>query len=314
MNRIAVVMQPLLEMAQTYIFFFRALFNVFTWQDPVLCFWLCFIGPPLAIILYVCPYRMLFAFLGIYWIGPQNYLIRIYRESKDGYEPPNFDLIVKKKKIEKNDDFRELQFFSSEAPGNQQIRFRNIDPAQVKQIVVPSNVMQYSSRFYDWPPEPKYARVYASEAPSNLLVPGYAADVNGNAYDSDSTYVFDQAARKKDEEEREKLKKKKKKKKGVGRKITDGIKKTTQLSVGVVETAGGAVLHGTEQVLGATAGVTVEAVKGTAKITQSVVKGTSKQAVSAAKGTGNFLRLRKRNKMRYKNQYYSDDDDDDVYY
>lgn len=247
----------------------------------------------------------------MYWIGPQNYLIRIYRESKPDYEPPNFDLIVKKKKIEKNDDFRELQFFSSEAPGNQQIRFRNIDPAQVKQIVVPSNVMMYRNRFYDWPPEPKYARVYASEAPSNLLVPGYAEDVNGNSYDSDSTYVFDQAARKKDEEEREKLKKKKKKKKGVGRKITDGIKKTTQMSIGAVETAGGAVLTGTEQVLGATAGVTVGAVKGTANITKSVVKGTSRQAVSAAKGTGNFLRLRKRNKKKFHaSQYYSDDDDE----
>merc|ERR1719410_2960331 len=106
--------------------------------------------------------------------------------------------------------------------------------------------MMYGNRFYDWPPEPKYARVYASEAPSNLLVPGYAEDINGNGYDSDSTYVFDQAARKKEEEEREKIaqKKKRKKNKGVGRKITDGIIKTTQMSIGAVEMAGGAVVTG----------------------------------------------------------------------
>ena len=255
---------------------------------------------------------MIFFILGVYCIGPQNYILRIYRESKEGYEPPDYNLIVKKKKIEKTDNIRELQFFSSEAPGNQQIRFRNIDPTQVKQIVVPSNVMMYGSRFYDWPPEPKYSRVYASDAPSNLLVPGYAEDSNGKGYDSDSTYVFDQAARKKDEEEREKLIQKKKRKmaKGMGRKITDGIKKTTQRSFGVVETAG-------EQVYEATAGVTVGAVMGTAQITKSVVKETGRQAVSAAKGTGNLLRLRKKRDKKYKNysddgyKNYSDDDEDD---
>lgn len=315
MNRIAVIMQPLLEMAQTFIFFFRALFNLLTWQDPVLCFWLCFTGPPLAVILYVCPYRIVFLFLGIYLVGPQNFLIRIYRESKDGYEPPNFDMVVKTKKIEKKkkDELRQLQFFSSEAPGNQQIRFRNIDPTQVKQIVVPSNVMLYRNRFYDWPPEPKYCRVYASEAPSNLLVPGYAEDKNGYGYDSDSTYVFDQAARRREEEERRKvmLKKKRARKKGVGRKFTDGIVNATQMGIGVVETAGGAVLHGTEQVLGVTADVTVGAVKGTANLTKTVVKGTRRGTISAVKGTGNLLRLRKKNK--YKNSPYSDDEDEYYY-
>lgn len=310
-NRIAIVMQPLLEMAQTFLFAFRALFNIFTWQDPVLCFWLCVAGPPLAVVLYAWPYRIFFAFLGIYWIGPQNYFLRIYRESKDGYEPPDFDLIVKTKKLEKVEDFQEMQFFSSEAPGNQQIRFRNIDPAQVKQIIVPSNVMMYGSRFYDWPPEPKYARVYASEAPKNLIIPGFAEDHHRSGYDSDSvsTYVFDQAARKKSEEEREKIQKKKRKKnQNIGKKMVDGLRKTGQLGIGVVETAGGAVVQGSEHFLAATGEVTVGAVKGTAQITKSVVKGTSKQAKSAAKGTGNFLRLRKRHKKKY-GKSYSDDED-----
>jgi len=309
MNRIAIVMQPLLEMAQTCLFSFRALFNLFTWQDPILCFWLCMVGPPLAILLYVCPYRLIFGFLGVYWLGPQNFMIRIYRESKEGYEPPNFDMIVKTKKLDKsssgdNKGFEEMQFFSSEAPGNQQIQFRNIDPQQVKQIVVPSNVMMYGRRFYTWPPEPKYARVYASEAPTNLIDPGFVSMENAG-YESDaaSTYVFDQAARKKSVAEAEKLAKKKRK--GVGKKITSSLKKTTQL--------GGAV---GEQVLGATAGATVSAAKGTANMTKSMVRGTSKQAKSAAKGTGNFLRLRKKqpggreSSKKYKtpSKYYSDDD------
>lgn len=285
-------------MAQTVLFLFRASFNLFTWQDPVLCFWLCVVGPPLAIALYLCPYRLLFSVLGVYYVGPQNYFLRIYRESREGYEPPNFDLIVKtKKKADKTEAFEEMQFFSSEAPGNQQIQFRNIDPTQVMQIVVPSNVMMYGSRFYDWPPEPKYARVYAAEAPSNLLQPGFTGSEENRDYESDaSTYVFDQAARKRSEEAEMLLKKKKRNKKSVvvGKKlITQGLKKTSRIS--------GAVVNGTEG-----------AVKGTASITKSVVKGTSRQAKSAAKGTGNFLRLRKRNtsKKSFKSsRFYSDDED-----
>jgi len=316
MNRIAIVMQPLLEMSQTVLFFFRALFNLFTWQDPVLCFWLCVVGPPLALVLYLCPYRWLFGFLGIYWIGPQNYVIRIYRESKESYEPPNFDMIVKTKKLEKEEStFDEMRFFSSEAPGNQQIRFRNIDPRQVKQIVVPSNVLMYGRRFYTWPPEPKYARVYASEAPANLIEPSYAGSVEnggggvGGGYESETTtattaFVYDQAARKRSEEEAAELLSSKKKRKGgvVGKKVRQGLRKGSAVG---------------EQVLGATAGAT-------ASITRSVVKGTGKRAQSAAKGTGNLLRLRKKHgssvggesvggRYRQPSKYYSDDESEFSY-
>lgn len=288
-------MQPLLEMAQTVLCAFRAGFNVMTWQDPVLCFWLCFLGPPLAFFLYVFPYRIIAFVAGIYWIGPQNYFLRVYRENRPGYEPPNFDLVVKKKKIEKVEDFQEMQFFSSESPGNQQIRFRNIDPQQVKQIVVPSNVLMYN-RFYDWPPEPEYARVYASPPPKNLITPGYADDET-DGYESDATFIFDQAARNNPTV-------KKKKKKGF-RKVTSKIKKGTRATIGGVEQVVMPVLQGTEQVFGSTAGATVGAMKGTAKITKNVVIGTGKQAKSAAKGTGNFLRLR-----RKKSRDYSESDDD----
>ncbi|VEU38962.1 unnamed protein product [Pseudo-nitzschia multistriata] len=297
MNRIGIVIQPLLEMAQTFLFATRASFNVMTWQDPVLCFWLCFVGPPLVLLLYIAPYRLFALVLGLYWIGPQNYLLRVYRETRPGYQPPDFDLVVKKKKIEKAEDFQEMQFFSSDAPGNQQIRFQNIDPTHVKQIVVPSNVLMYN-RFYDWPPEPEYARVYASSAPKNLIVPGVVVDDPDNdgystGYESGdiSAFIFDQAARLNPVI-------KKKKKKGF-RKVTSRINKGTR---GFVKDT----VAGTERVVGSTAGLTIDAVRGTAKITTSVVKGTGKQAKSAAKGTGNFLGLRNRKKSKA----YEESDED----
>jgi len=298
-NRVALVLQPLVEMCQTSLLFWRALFNVFTWQDPVLCFWLCFFGPPLVLFLYVAPYRIIFGLLGLYIVGPQNFLLRLYRETRPGYEPPDFDLIVKKKKIEKVEDFQEMQFFSSEAPGNKQIRFRNIDPVQVKQIVVPSNVMMYN-RFYHWPPEPEYSRVYASAPPKNRVSHTGFAEENSNSVASGSTYVFDAAARNESE-----VIKKKKKKKGI-KKVTDQLRKGTRASIGFVGAAGNTVITGVDQVANMTTHTTVGAVKGTAKITKNVAVGTGKQAKSAAKGTGNLLRLRRRNKARGQ---YNDDDE-----
>jgi len=308
-NRVALVMQPMVEIAQAFLFALRAVFNVFTWQDPILCFWICFVGPFLAVLLYIAPYRILFGIMGVYVIGPQNFVLRLYRETRAGYQPPDFDTIVKKKKIEKVEDFQEMQFFSSEAPGNQQIKFRNIDPTQVKQIVVPSNVLTYN-RFYDWPPEPEYARVYASPPPRNLSAPGggggFVGENEGNrhGYESDSSaFIFDAADRK--TVAMKKQKKKKKKKKGF-KKLTHNIKKGTRASIGFVENAGGVVITGADTVVDMTTNTTVGAVKGTANITKNVVKGTGKQAKSAAKGTGNFLRLRRR-KKKY-------DEDDNEYY
>jgi hypothetical protein len=298
-NRVAIVIQPLVEMSQTFLFAIRALFNVFTWQDPVLCFWLCFLLPILALVLYIAPYRVLFFLSGIYIIGPQNYVLRLYRETRTGYKPPDFDKITKKKKIEKVEDFKEMQFFSSEAPGNQQIRFRNIDPTQVKQIVVPSNVLMYN-RFYDWPPEPEYARVYASPPPRNLATPGFADENDVNGYESDSAYIFDAASRNNVEVQ------KKKKKKGF-QKVASKLKKGTRASLGFVENAGGYVITGADNVVNKTTTTTVGAVKGTATMTKNVVKGTGKQTKSAAKGTANFLRLRRRKNTKNK---YSDDEDE----
>merc|ERR1712238_564005 len=81
-NRVALVMQPMVEIAQAFLFALRAVFNVFTWQDPILCFWICFVGPFLAVLLYIAPYRILLGMTGVYVIGPQNFVLRLYRETR----------------------------------------------------------------------------------------------------------------------------------------------------------------------------------------------------------------------------------------
>ena len=257
-NRVGVIVQPIVEIAQGWLFLFRALFNLFTWQDPILSFWVAVVGPALVLVLHYAPWRMVFFFAGFYCVGPQNYVIRKLRESRSDYEPPDFDKIVKKKKVAK-DSHEEFQFFSSEAPGNQNIMYTGVEPKQVKRIVVPYSQLKYN-RFYDWPPEPQYARVYASPPPRNSVEYNsddeYATDGESYVYDATQTRHH-----------------KKKKKKGL-KKIASKVKKGT----GTVVVAGGELVGRTGGVVGGVAlgaaHVTKSAVKGTANLTKDVTKGT----------------------------------------
>lgn len=298
-NRVAVVIQPIVEIAQAWLFLFRALFNVYTWQDPILSFWFAFLGPILVVILYVAPYRLIFGVLGLYLVGPQNYAIRLYRESRPGYQPPDFDKIIKKKKPAVEESYRDLQFFSSEAPGNQQIHFQNVDPTQVKQVVVPSNVLKYS-RFYDWPPEPEYARVYAAPPPRNQYPSRVGDAASGSEYDSESdfegeAYYYDAAKPRP---------KKKKKKKGL-KKLTHQMKKGTMAVSGATLSAGGAIVSTTMSTTGSVVHLTASTAAGVSnvatKATRKAVKGTGKVTKKAVKGTTGLFGMRRR-------RNYSDDE------
>jgi hypothetical protein len=294
-NRVAIIVQPIVEIAQAGLLLVRATFNVFTWQDPFLSFWISIIGPVVAFVLYIAPYRLILGALGLYLFGPQNYAIRLYRESRPGYQPPDFDRIVKTKRPEKEENFDDALFFSSEAPGNQQIRFKNVDPKQVKQLVVPNNMLKYS-RFYDWPPEPEYCRVYASPPPRNLgasrggLMYSVSADEDDSDYDTNTgeSYFYDAS--------NPIPKKKKKKKKGM-KKIVHQVKKGTGKTINATMGVG-------ESVYAITTDTAGNLVKGSATITSKAVKGTAKKAVQGT--TGLFgLRRRKRG-----SEYDEDDEDD----
>jgi hypothetical protein len=107
--------------------------------------------------------------LGLVMMGPQNWVLRVMRERKPGYEPPDPDVLVKKKKktkIEAVRDTSEVPFFSSEGPDNQVVDRAKLDISNVRNVVVPYSPLLYQ-RFYDWPPETAYARVKAQDAPQS---------------------------------------------------------------------------------------------------------------------------------------------------
>ena len=274
LNRIGAIIQPVVEIIQGFLCLFRATFNIFTWQDPILSFWIAFVGPMVVFMLHIMPYRLLFGCTGLYLVGPQNYLWRLFKESRPEYQPPNFDKIIKKKKPKPEDNYMDVQFFSSEAPGNQTIKYVNVEARQVKKAVVPYGRLKFN-RFYDWPPEPQYARVYAAPPPRNNL---FSHPDSEDEETMEGTRWLDPAIF---------TMKKKKKKKGV-KKVAAKIKKGT----GTVVVAGSELVNKTRI-------TTVGAVKGTVDLTASAVKGTAKVTKSAVKGTGGLLGLRRRKKDQF---------------
>jgi hypothetical protein len=168
-KRLGVVVQPIVEMVLGGLCAFRALFNIFTWRDPILTFWITLLGPILVLVLHVFPWRLVLGIVGIVLFGPQNLFIRLYREYKFGPENFDPDRIVKKRKKPKPPDNVDVPYFSMYAPENQYVYNEEIDHTVVRKVVVPHSPLMYNQRFYDFPPETEYARVVAERPPSNHL-------------------------------------------------------------------------------------------------------------------------------------------------
>ena len=145
----------------------RAIFNTMTWRDPFFSFWVMVFGMVLVVFLYLMPWRPFLGVLGMFFVGPQNYVFRVIRERKEGRQKENFNVLVRKKRPNKHAALdTDVTYFSSDTPDNHPIRQIDIDTSDVKHVAVPVTQINYR-RFYDWPPEPEYARVWKSGTPTN---------------------------------------------------------------------------------------------------------------------------------------------------
>jgi X-X-X-Leu-X-X-Gly heptad repeat protein len=161
--RLGLFVEPIISSVYSFLCLFRAVFNVYTWRDPMLTFWLSIFGIILAAILFVFPWRIFLFVLGVAIVGPQNWAIRVLRAK--GHLPP----IRVKVPPEVDPDFLKKDqalptgqpiFCSHSRQGNAPAKPSEIDAREVQRIVVPYNPLIYQ-RFYDWPPEPQYAQVKA---------------------------------------------------------------------------------------------------------------------------------------------------------
>ena len=133
----------------------------------MLSFWFSIVLPIIAAIFHLFPWRFILGTVGLVLFGPQNWILRVMRERRSDYKPPDFDKIVKAKKLTSvslDDGTIDAPLFSSFAPNNLQLYNDDLDTSSVREIVVPYSQLMYQ-RFYDWPPENEYARVVIEGPP-----------------------------------------------------------------------------------------------------------------------------------------------------
>jgi hypothetical protein len=70
-SRVAPFVEPIVGSATAFLCLFRALFNIFTWRDPFLSFWVTLLMSVLAAILLVFPWRLVLFAVGVVVVGPQ---------------------------------------------------------------------------------------------------------------------------------------------------------------------------------------------------------------------------------------------------
>jgi hypothetical protein len=160
-----------------------------TWRDPLLTFWVVMLGCLLVVFLHIFPWRLFLGAVGLGFFGPHNWVMRILKEKKEGKEEFDYDKkIVKKRKERSSQEHGHAPFFSSFAPDNRLIRDDQLDTSNFMEVAVPVTPL-YFRRFYDWPPEPEYARVAKCDPPKNDTVAEHLLeDDDFELYDGDCEY------------------------------------------------------------------------------------------------------------------------------
>lgn len=74
-SKISPYVEPIIGGANSFICLFRALFNIFTWRDPILSFWVTILTTIVSAILFVFPWRIVLFIAGIVLVGPQVGLV-----------------------------------------------------------------------------------------------------------------------------------------------------------------------------------------------------------------------------------------------
>jgi hypothetical protein len=165
-SRVGLYVEPIIGSTYSLLCLFRAGFNVVTWRDPFLTFWLSLACGIIAIILFLFPWRIVLFVVGFVVVGPQNWAIRVMREQghlpsarvysskasgDDGDNSIQFDTVPQDKPIFTKDSRRQ-----GNDPGS--LPDSPVDPREIHHVVVPYSPLVYQ-RCIDWPPEPEYAQV-----------------------------------------------------------------------------------------------------------------------------------------------------------
>lgn len=168
LSRVGLYMEPMISAAHSGIGLLRALYNVLTWRDPILSFWITLALAGLAFMLAIFPWRLFFFVTGWLVLGPQNWLLS-FMASKG--RTPKFikDFQNKQKQARINAQSEALMAArNATVPTDQPIIFahpskntileeKTCDPRELHEVCVPYSQLMHQ-RMYDWPPESLYSK------------------------------------------------------------------------------------------------------------------------------------------------------------
>lgn len=79
-NRFTVQIEPILRVFEVALSAYRSIYNIFTWRDPFLSFWVSICCIMTIAVLLLFPWRTVFFAVGVVALGPQNWIMRLFRE------------------------------------------------------------------------------------------------------------------------------------------------------------------------------------------------------------------------------------------
>ena len=190
MNKITTKARPVFRIIMLMLHAYRAIYNVITWRDPYLAFWLSVGCIVFCILILLIPWRPIIFVIGVMVLGPQNWAFRVFKEYVWQNERPNRFIRVLRELLRPDDvehgtedwkDSKQLSvvaqpIFQRHAPVNKQIDDRTHKPIAAQHVLVPYSPL-ICQRFSDWPPDPKYALVTAEKKSPSVMVPSH-----GQAY------------------------------------------------------------------------------------------------------------------------------------
>ena len=170
-GKMATYIEPIISGIQSGLAVSRVTYNIVTWRDPMLSFWVSTAFFVVAIFLLVFPWRIFLFVAGVGVVGPQNYILRVLNDRRMAPKllQQKFDKMRKPKYARKKSSvgMRAADNFPIDQPvischssdNSPPIEFTtvDVDPREIHQVCVPYSQLR-SRRFYDWPPDPQYAR------------------------------------------------------------------------------------------------------------------------------------------------------------
>ena len=180
-SKYSVQFEPIIRICVVFLSIYRSIYNIFTWRDPYLSFWFSVVCLAATFVMMLFPWRLCLTVLGVVALGPQNWLIRLFRElvwSSDDENRPGRFLRAFRELLKSSDDDDEddddtadgkkeraqgevegepQPVFFAHAPASKPLLKRK-DAVGTQHVVIPYSPL-LSQRFYDWPPDKKYACV-----------------------------------------------------------------------------------------------------------------------------------------------------------